>query len=168
VYHQFLHHLEERKLIPPMSTQGKIQGGFLPLQPLNKTFTDRVLLCGDAAGQMNPLTGDGIHYAMSSGMFAANVSAMALESGCTNAAFLSKYQTLWKQDFGAEIKLLGMVLRQLLKKDRDEKYIRILSKDPRFVEFLVSKLNNLERIQDYQWTIARHFVLIYLRDLVGL
>jgi geranylgeranyl reductase family protein len=168
IYHDFLHFLEESGLIPPMSSQGKTQGGFLPLQPLKKTYADRVLLCGDAAGQMNPLTGDGIHYAMSSGMFAANVCVMALEAGRTDAAFLSKYQTMWKQDFGAEIRLFSLVLKQLLKKDRDERYIRLLSKDPRFVELLVSKLNNLERMQDFQWMVARRFVLLYLRDLLGL
>jgi len=59
-------------------------------------------------------------------------------------------------------------LKQLLKKDRDERYIRLLSKDPRFVELLVSKLNNLERMQDFQWMVARRFVLLYLRDLLGL
>ena len=56
-----------------------MQGGVLPLHPLEKTYADRVILCGDAAGLMNPLTGDGIHYAMSSGMFAAKVCAKAVE-----------------------------------------------------------------------------------------
>jgi geranylgeranyl reductase family protein len=168
VYHEFIRVLKMRNLIPPTITTESTQGGALPLRPLERTFADRILLCGDAAGQMNPLTGDGIYYAMSSGLFAADVSAMALEAGRTDAAFLSKYQTLWKQDFGAEIRLMGLVLKQVLKKDRDERYIRLLSKDPKFVDFLISKSTTLERMQDYQWTVARRFVLLYLRDLLGL
>jgi geranylgeranyl reductase family protein len=168
VYHEFIHVLKMRNLIPPTITPESMQGGALPLRPLERTFADRVLLCGDAAGQMNPLTGDGIHYAMSSGMFAANVCTMALDTGRTDAAFLSRYQTLWKQDFGAEIRLLGLVLKQVLKKDRDERYVRLLSKDPQLVDFLISKSTTLERMQDYQWTVARRFVLLYLRDFLGL
>jgi geranylgeranyl reductase family protein len=168
VYQEYLHFLEERKLIPPMTSRGKTQGGFLPLHPLDKTFADRVLLCGDAAGQMNPLTGDGIHYAMSSGMFAANICTMALKAGRTDATFLSKYQALWKQDFGAEIRPLSLVLKQLLKKDRDERYIRLLSKDPQFVEYLISKLSSDERLKDYQWKALRRFIPLYLKDFFGL
>jgi len=167
VYHEFLRVITERKLIPPTITSGAIQGGTLPLQPLEKTFTDRVVLCGDAAGQMNPLTGDGIHYAMSSGKFAADVCAMALESGTTNASFLSKYQTLWKNDFGKEIRLCRRLLKMVLKGNHDEKYIRILSRDQKILDLLFNFANNQERIQDYQWRIARRFISLYIRDFFG-
>jgi flavin-dependent dehydrogenase len=167
VYREFIHILIERKLIPSTITSDTIQGGALPLQPLEKTFTDRVVLCGDAAGQMNPLTGDGIHYAMSSGKFAADVCAMALESGTTNASFLSKYQTLWKNDFGEEIRLCGCLLKMVLKGNRDEKYIRILSRDQQILDLLFTIANNQERIQDYQWSIMRRFASLYIKDLLG-
>jgi geranylgeranyl reductase family protein len=168
VYLEFIHVLIERKQIPPTITSGAIQGGALPLQPFEKTFTDRIVLCGDAAGQMNPLTGDGIHYAMSSGKFAADVCAMAIESGTTNASFLSKYQTLWKNDFGEEISLCGRLLKMVLKGHRDEKYIRLLSKDTQIVDMLLNMINNQERIHDYKWKIVKRFVSIYLKDLLGM
>jgi flavin-dependent dehydrogenase len=167
VYHKYLHFLEERNLIPPIISQGKTQGGFLPLHPLEKTFADRVLLCGDAAGHMNPLTGDGIHYAMSSGMFAANICTMALKAGRTDASFLSKYQTLWKNDFGKEIKLCGRVLKMLLKGDRDEKYMRLLSRDQQIVDLLLTMATE-GQIQDNQWNILKRFIPLYIKDLIGL
>lgn len=168
LYSEFIHALVERKLIPPTITSQTLQGGALPLQPFKKTFTDRVVLCGDAAGQMNPLTGDGIHYAMSAGMFAADVCGMALKARTTNASFLSKYQRLWKNDFGGEIKIFGRVLNMLLKGNRDEKYIRILSRDPQIFGMLFTIGNTQGRIQDYQWSIARRFVSLYVRDLLGI
>jgi geranylgeranyl reductase family protein len=164
VYHEFIRVLKERRLIPPVITSEIFQGGALPLRPLQKTFSDRVVLCGDAAGQMNPLTGDGIHYAMSSGMFAADVCAQAVEIGSTNASFLSKYQTLWKNDFGGEIKIFQRVLNMLLKEGRDETYIRILSKDPMIFGMLFTMGNTQGRIQDYQWKILRRFIPLYLKD----
>lgn len=145
-----------------------LQGGVLPLRPLEKTYADRVVLCGDAAGQMNPLTGDGIHYAMSAGMFAADVCASALEADKTNASFLSKYQMLWKNDFGEEIRVCGRVLKLLLKGNRDEKYVRLLSKDPRIIDTLLYIVNTSGRIEDYQWSIAKRFISLYIKDLFGL
>lgn len=167
LYHEYLHFLKEHKLIPTIISPGKTQGGFLPLHPLDKTFADRILLCGDAAGQMNPLTGDGIHYAMSAGKFAADTCAMAIESSKTNASFLSKYQTLWKNDFGEEMKLCGRVLKMLLKGNRDEKYIRLLSRDQQIVDLLLTMATE-GRIQEYQWKIIRRFVSLYVRDFFGL
>ncbi len=117
---------------------------------------------------MNPLTGDGIHYAMSSGRFAAEVCALALEAGETKASFLSKYQRLWTYDFGGEIRLFARVLKLLLKENRDEKYIRLISRDPWIIDVLLTMANNQGRIQDYQWRIARRFAALYVRDLLGL
>jgi digeranylgeranylglycerophospholipid reductase len=168
VYHEFIRVLKERNLIPPSITTESMQGGALPLRPLERTFADRILLCGDAAGQMNPLTGDGIHYAMSAGMFAADVCAKALDAGRTDASFLSKYQKLWEYDFGKEMRLCGRLLKRLLKGDRDEKYIRLVSKDPRIIDELLTIANTQGRIQDYQWKIIRQFASLYIRDLFGL
>lgn len=168
VYREFIRVLKERNLIPPTITPGTMQGGVLPLRPLERTFADRIILCGDAAGQMNPLTGDGIHYAMSAGMFAADVCAKALEAGTTDASFLSKYQRLWEHDFGEEMRLCGRLLKRLLKGKRDEKYIRLVSKDPRIIDDLLTVANTQARIQDYQWKIIRQFASLYIRDLFGL
>jgi geranylgeranyl reductase family protein len=162
VYTHFLRVLKEKKLIPPSIQKGTTQGGVLPLRPLKKTFTNRVVLCGDAAGMMNPLTGDGIHYAMSSGRFAAEVCTEALEADDTSAAFLSKYQRLWKDDFGEEITLL---LKRLLKHD-DEKYVSLLSKDSRLVDMLLYMMNNQVRIHEYKWKLIKRFISVYLKDLL--
>ncbi len=168
VYHRYIDVLKERRIIPQTITSEMMQGGSLPIQPFKKTFANRVLLCGDAAGQMNPLTGDGIHYAMSAGMFAANACKKALDASQLDAAFLSTYQKQWKKDFGYEMKIFHFVLNALLKKNRDEKYVRLLSKDPHIFGMLFSMANMQGRIQDYQWTIARRFGTVYIKDLLGL
>ncbi len=167
VYRRYLRFLIEEKRVPPVGTDGKLQGGSLPLTPLEITYGDRVLLCGDAAGQMNPLTGDGIHYAMSSGKYAAEVCALALHAGTTDASFLSQYQTMWKHDFGKEIRLFGRVLKLVLKKDHDEKYIRLLAKDPQIIKMMLTMANTQGRIEEYQWRILRRFIPLYMKDLVG-
>jgi len=165
-YENYIRLLKESKIIPPTIHIGKIQGGILPLNPLKKTFADRVVLCGDAAGLMNPLTGDGIDYAMSSGKIAAEVCREALEAGDTSALFLSKYQRLWKNDFGKEIKLCLRILRVLLKRDNGEKYVRLLSGDPQIVDMVLTLLNNQGRLDEYQWKLVKRFIYIYCKDLL--
>jgi geranylgeranyl reductase family protein len=47
------------------------------------TYADRTLLVGEAAGLVNPLTGEGIDYALESGMLAADHIAHGLDHGLT-------------------------------------------------------------------------------------
>jgi geranylgeranyl reductase family protein len=165
VFTNYLQILKEKNLIPMSIHGGTIQGGVLPLCPLEKTYADRIALCGDAAGLMNPLTGDGIHYAMSSGKFAAEVCTEALEKGDTSATFLSNYQRLWTNDFGEEINLCAYVLKQILKHG-DEKYIRLLSKDAKIVDMVLSMINNQMRIRDYKWKLVKRFIYVYTKNLL--
>jgi geranylgeranyl reductase family protein len=168
VYRHFIAQLKERNAIPPTISSGTIQGGCLPLRPLDYTYANRVVLCGDAAGQMNPLTGDGIHYAMSAGKFAADVCAKALDASTPTASFLSQYQTLWTDDFGGEITLFARVLKMLLKGNRDEKYIRLLSQDSTLLDDVLTIAETDGKIQQHQWKIIRRFASLYVKDLFGL
>ena len=59
---------------------------------------DNVLLVGDAAGLVDPFSGEGIGNAMLSGKIAAQAADEALSSGDTSASALSKYgERLWAQ-----------------------------------------------------------------------
>jgi len=50
----------------------------LPLGPIDRTFSDRLLVIGDAAGLVKPTTGGGIYYSIVSGSLAAGVASQAL------------------------------------------------------------------------------------------
>jgi menaquinone-9 beta-reductase len=59
----------------------KIKGHFIPFGDFRKTpGRGNVLLCGDAAGLVEPITGEGIAFAMLSGFFAAEGIKEALSS----------------------------------------------------------------------------------------
>ncbi|PIV88142.1 MAG: geranylgeranyl reductase, partial [Hydrogenophilales bacterium CG17_big_fil_post_rev_8_21_14_2_50_63_12] len=52
--------------------EGRIKGHYLPFGDYRKVPGRRnVLLCGDAAGLVDPITGEGIAFAMLSGLYAA-------------------------------------------------------------------------------------------------
>ena len=69
--------------------------GVIPLRPLSKTYADRVLVVGEAAGQVKPTTGGGIYYGLLCADIAAGVLHQAFLAGNFSAAILSAYQKKW-------------------------------------------------------------------------
>ncbi len=85
---------------------GKPRGHFLPMGSRHpRTFSGRVLLAGDAASFINPLTGEGIEFALESGELAAQTARAALSSGDFSAAALSSYETAWVEAFGHTLRV---------------------------------------------------------------
>ena len=84
----------------------------LPLSPVKRTFTDRVVAVGDAAGLTKPTTGGGIYYSVLSGQFAADVLAGALKQDRMDAATLRTYETQWQARLGPELRA-GLAFRTL-------------------------------------------------------
>ncbi len=64
-----------------------------------RNVTNRAMIVGDAAGFVDPMMGEGIAYAMKSGVFAARVAARAAEEDRYDEAFLSEYDTLCHKAF---------------------------------------------------------------------
>lgn len=74
-------------------------GGQLP-----KIVDDGVMLCGDAAGQVIPLTGGGIHSSIAAGKIAGRVAAEAVKAGDTSADFLAEYPSEYDKYWGQRIR----------------------------------------------------------------
>jgi len=55
------------------------------------------MVVGDAARQVNPLTGGGIDSAMRAGTIAGEVAAKAVEEGDTSKERLKEYERRWKE-----------------------------------------------------------------------
>ncbi len=59
----------------PLDGAAERRGALIPLQPRAPLARGRVLLCGDAAGLVDPVTCEGISYALRSGQLAARAIA---------------------------------------------------------------------------------------------
>lgn len=68
-----------------------------------KMYDDNLLICGDAAGQVNPLTGGGISSGMTGGMYAGKVAAEAIAAGDCSKKFLKKYDEEVRKELKSEI-----------------------------------------------------------------
>ena len=92
----------------PNLSKGKvveINGGGIPVGgPLKKTVKDNMLVVGDAARQVNALTGGGIDSAMRAGNIAGEVAAKAVSEGNTSEKRLSEYEERWRELMGKRLK----------------------------------------------------------------
>lgn len=85
----------------------------LPLGPIPRTYADRVVAVGDAAGLVKPTTGGGIYFGMVSGAMAAEVIADGLRRDAVSARQLSAYETRWRRELGPEIRA-GLGFRRMM------------------------------------------------------
>ena len=84
----------------------------LPLGPVRRTYTTRVLAVGDAAGLVKPTTGGGIYYGLLSGHWAAETLDGALRRDQLDARRLSVYETRWRERLGPDIRA-GLAFRTI-------------------------------------------------------
>ena len=71
--------------------------------PLDQTVDDNILLVGDAARHIDPITGGGIVNSMLAGKIAGEVSAEAIQKEDYSKDFLMKYDKGWRQEFESKM-----------------------------------------------------------------
>jgi len=99
-----------QKFLNNLSCQGRItsreveiEQKAIPVGTLARSYGDRVLVIGDAAGQVKPTTGGGIYFGHIGARIAAEVLDEALGSDNLTAVQLSRYQKQWKAKMGKEL-----------------------------------------------------------------
>jgi len=91
----------------------------LPLGPIDRTFGDRVVVVGDAAGVVKPTTGGGIYYSLMTASLASEIVAGALSRDDLSAAALNEYERLWRRELGPELRW-QLVLRRIAQRLTDD------------------------------------------------
>jgi len=87
------------------SVRGKPAYRGITLATPQHTYADRVLLVGDSAGQVKPLTGGGIFFGLLCADMAADTLHGAMEVGDFSDLRLSAYQKEWKRLLARELRL---------------------------------------------------------------
>ena len=162
-YEKFIATLKEKKLLPADFPVENLKGATLPIFPLENTYGDRVLLCGDAAGFINPITGEGIYYAMVSGHIAADVIAQGLKSQNLSHQFLSRYQTLWNNDFGKDLKALGRFNNQWGKDS--ERIVRLMMRDKKFARLIIGVTGGQISFRKYRMPLILRYLYLAVKNL---
>lgn len=119
-HHQrFVSELKSSQLLSGESNRANFRAFPLPISgPLPRTYSDRVLLAGDAGGFVNALTAEGIYYAMVSGEIAARRALESIRSRDFSSDRLRSYERVWKNEIGDEL-AHSVRLQKLLLADPD-------------------------------------------------
>jgi digeranylgeranylglycerophospholipid reductase len=150
---EYLLRLIENEL--PGGRIGEIHCGGIPvakyMRPLVK---DGVMLVGDAARQVNALTGGGISYSLFAGKECGRVAGEAFKGGVFNKKHLLNYERIWRKRFGKQQER-SYTLKKFLVKYADDAFMErirtsVSKEDP-------SKLNYLRL---FLRTFAGHPLLL--------
>lgn len=86
------------------ATPVELNVGAVPLYgTIDKTFTDGLLVVGDAARQVEPASGGGIHITAECARIAGEVAVEAVKNEDTSSEFLKRYETRWKAAVGDKL-----------------------------------------------------------------
>ena len=107
-----------------VSAEGELSYGRIPLKPLPRTYSERVMVVGDAAGQVKPTTGGGIYYGLLCADIAANTLHRALGSNDLSARSLADYERKWKRKLGRELRI-GYWARKFYERLSDQQIDRL-------------------------------------------
>jgi geranylgeranyl reductase family protein len=101
----------ERKGLAASTARLSVRGHMIPIAPRRAPLhSTRILLAGDAAGLADPLTGEGISYALRSGHMAAEAVLAALG---TPGGSLNSYTTRLEAELLPELRLAVRLARLL-------------------------------------------------------
>ncbi|PYQ16345.1 MAG: hypothetical protein DMF80_05210 [Acidobacteria bacterium] len=127
----------------------------LPLRPIAKTYTDRVLVVGDAGGFTKPTTGGGIFYSLLTASLAAETLAEAFAAGRLDDAFLARYEHRWQARLGADLRVADW-LRQFVTKCSDAEIdLLVRAMDSEDVQELVQRTARFNWHHDVIVALAR-------------
>jgi flavin-dependent dehydrogenase len=98
----FLAKLKEQNKIA--STKVIASYGAIPLRPLPRTYARRILVIGEAAGQVKPITGGGIYYGLLCADIAVQTLHQASLAGDFSKSKLASYQKNWRAKLGKELR----------------------------------------------------------------
>ena len=95
-------------------------GGAIP-----KTYSNGLLIVGDAASQVKSTTGGGLIFGLLCSRIAGKVAYEALQNHDFSEAFLSHYQLRWKERIGFDLAVMRQI-RKLLNRLSDDKIDKII------------------------------------------
>src|SRR5467141_5065805 len=87
---------------PNGARTGYTVGGVIVHTTIKKTYADGVIIAGDAAHMINPLSGGGINNAMKAGRLAGCTAASAIRANDTSARRLATYHHAWMALLGQD------------------------------------------------------------------
>ncbi|RLB76517.1 MAG: hypothetical protein DRH24_17745 [Deltaproteobacteria bacterium] len=151
-----------KRRIKSKFTIKEVRSGLIPISgPINKTYGDRFLIVGDAAGQTGALSCGGIYFALGIGKIAGKVLSAHIDNPSEDN--LEEYEDAWKERYGRSLnyELMARSLWDRIDSNEEmEEALKVLE-DPLVLEQMRSIL---KRYEVSSFHLLQNIFLIVLRN----
>lgn len=129
----------------------------IPFGSIPKSYAERLLIVGEAAGQVKTTTGGGIYFGLLCSAIAARTIMKAFQCGDFSAKRLKEYETNWRNTVGPEVKA-GMKLRNLFSRFSDSQIDFLVDLAKRDGILPDIKNSNFDWQKDIILSLSRHLI----------
>lgn len=114
-YSHFVSDLKTRGLLPVNLELTEAKAFPLPFKrTVRRSVFGNILLTGDAAGFVSPVTGEGLYY----GILGGHLAARAIHDHISKGISLDHYQHSWEKAFGKNLNRYGYRLQRVMYKSK--------------------------------------------------
>ncbi len=139
------------------SWDGVMKCSPVPIKPIQKTYYERTLIVGEAAGQVKATTGGGIYF----GLLCAEIAAMTIIDSFKNNNFteqqLKIYEQKWKEILSTELKA-GLILRSIFSRFSDKQIDKLLDLAKRDGIMPIIKNTGFDWHKDIIYYLINHLI----------
>jgi geranylgeranyl reductase family protein len=137
VFRQLAQNTYLKKIIERSNGAAQLSSVYPVYFPKRRSVTDHALLVGDAARVSEPVTGEGIYFAMRSGLLAAETIDLALRQKNFGADILAGYERACRRAFRSRLALNSLLRVAVYHPALVDSLIRLSSKNGRVLDSLV-------------------------------
>jgi digeranylgeranylglycerophospholipid reductase len=128
------HFIKNNPIVSKLLEGGEIilqKGAWIPIRNAYKpSYVQGLLIAGDAAGMVSPITGEGVFYAARAGIDAGVTAVEAVNNEDFSSEFLSRYQERWVKSVGSLLDFQEQIFQNTIgkslaledEKEKDEKF----------------------------------------------
>ena len=156
---EFIHRFEEEKGIK-LEVQTK-KACRVPLAKFDKRLSSRrTMLVGDAAGLASPITGEGIYYAIRSGIIAGNVAFEAVRD--KNPLHIQRYEQRLKEEMKTEFSAANFVANLVYtSKKKVDLVCELAEQDPILQDYMIDLALGSRSINRIRFDITKRMLSHY-------
>lgn len=156
VYNNFVQMLRDNNYLPKDLELNNSKSHALAFKrPYKHTVFENLLVVGDCAGFVSPVTGEGLFYAIKSGEIAARI----IHQNLTNGIDLQEYQKEWKKVFKDNLVTTGPFLQKTMYMSLGtmEFLVKLGIYDKKMSQYIADIIYGLEPYKRTLWRIMFRF-----------
>ncbi|MDP2753389.1 MAG: NAD(P)/FAD-dependent oxidoreductase [Nitrospirota bacterium] len=129
----------------------------IPLGRIPKSYAERLVIVGEAAGQVKTTTGGGIYFGLLCSEIAVRTIIKALKSGNYSEKVFKEYETIWRSKIESELKA-GLVLRNIFSRLSDHQIDLLMDLAKRDGILPIIRKSNFDWHRDLIASLLRHLL----------